>query len=43
MHPIAAVQSEYSLWTRDPETKVVGAMRDLGVDPLAAQVTGARY
>ena len=31
VHPIAAVQSEYSLWTRDPEPKVVGAMRDLGV------------
>jgi aryl-alcohol dehydrogenase-like predicted oxidoreductase len=31
VHPIAAVQSEYSLWTRDVETKVVGAMRDLGV------------
>jgi len=30
VHPIAAVQSEYSLWTREPET-VVGAMRDLGV------------
>ena len=31
VHPIAAVQSEYSLWTRDVETGVVGAMRDLGV------------
>ena len=31
VHPIAAVQSEYSLWTRGLETKVVGAMRDLGV------------
>ena len=31
VHPIAAVQSEYSLWTRDVETDVVGAMRDLGV------------
>jgi aryl-alcohol dehydrogenase-like predicted oxidoreductase len=31
VHPIAAVQSEYSLWTRDPETTVVGALRDLGV------------
>jgi aryl-alcohol dehydrogenase-like predicted oxidoreductase len=30
VHPIAAVQSEYSLWTRDPETAVVGAMRELG-------------
>jgi aryl-alcohol dehydrogenase-like predicted oxidoreductase len=25
------VQSEYSLWTRDPETKVLPALRDLGV------------
>jgi aryl-alcohol dehydrogenase-like predicted oxidoreductase len=31
VHPIAAVQSEYSLWTRDPETTVVAALRDLGV------------
>jgi aryl-alcohol dehydrogenase-like predicted oxidoreductase len=31
VHPIAAVQSEYSLWTRDLETEVLGAMRDLGV------------
>jgi aryl-alcohol dehydrogenase-like predicted oxidoreductase len=31
VHPIAAVQSEYSLWTRDPETTVVDAMRELGV------------
>ncbi|HJY65082.1 MAG TPA: aldo/keto reductase [Streptosporangiaceae bacterium] len=31
VHPIATVQSEYSLWTRDVETDVVRAMRDLGV------------
>jgi aryl-alcohol dehydrogenase-like predicted oxidoreductase len=31
VHPIAAVQSEYSLWTRDVETDVITAMRDLGV------------
>jgi aryl-alcohol dehydrogenase-like predicted oxidoreductase len=31
VHPITAVQSEYSLWTRDPETKVLAAMRDLDV------------
>lgn len=31
VHPIAAVQSEYSLWTRDPETTVLGALRDLHV------------
>ena len=31
VHPIAAVQNEYSLWTREPETVVIDAMRDLGV------------
>lgn len=31
VHPIAAVQSEYSLWTRDPETTVLDAMQELGV------------
>jgi aryl-alcohol dehydrogenase-like predicted oxidoreductase len=31
VHPITAVQSEYSLWSRDPETTVLGALRDLGV------------
>jgi aryl-alcohol dehydrogenase-like predicted oxidoreductase len=30
VHPIAAVQSEYSLWTRDPES-LVPALRELGV------------
>ena len=31
VHPIAAVQSEYSLWTRDVETTVLDALRELGV------------
>jgi aryl-alcohol dehydrogenase-like predicted oxidoreductase len=31
VHPITAVQSEYSLWARDPETTVLGALRELGV------------
>ena len=31
VHPITAVQSEYSLWTRDPEAEVITACRDLGV------------
>ncbi|KJE20664.1 putative oxidoreductase, aryl-alcohol dehydrogenase like protein [Frankia torreyi] len=31
VHPIAAVQSEYSLWTRDPETSVLDALRELNV------------
>ncbi|WP_395671297.1 aldo/keto reductase [Phenylobacterium sp.] len=30
VHPIAAVQSEYSLWTRNPEVAVLDACRELG-------------
>ena len=30
-HPICAVQSEYSLWTRDPEYKVFDSCRELGI------------
>ena len=29
IHPITALQSEYSLWTRDPETEVLGVCREL--------------
>ena len=31
VHPISAVQSEYSLWTRDPETGVLPVCRELGI------------
>ena len=31
VHPIAAVQSEYSLWTRDPEEEVLATCRALGI------------
>lgn len=31
VHPIAAVQSEYSLWTRDPEGGVLATCRELGI------------
>jgi aryl-alcohol dehydrogenase-like predicted oxidoreductase len=31
VHPITAVQSEYSLWTRDVETVVLDALRELNV------------
>ncbi len=31
IHPITAVQSEYSLWTRDPEAHVLAACKELGV------------
>jgi aryl-alcohol dehydrogenase-like predicted oxidoreductase len=31
VHPVAALQSEYSLWTRDPETEVLPLTRELGI------------
>jgi aryl-alcohol dehydrogenase-like predicted oxidoreductase len=31
VHPITAVQTEYSLWTRDPEADVIPTCRDLGI------------
>ncbi|ANT49305.1 aldo/keto reductase [Mesorhizobium amorphae] len=31
VHPISAVQSEYSLWSRDPEDKVFAVCRELGI------------
>ena len=40
VHPIAAVQSEYSLWTRDPEADVLPACRELGVAFVAYSPLG---
>jgi aryl-alcohol dehydrogenase-like predicted oxidoreductase len=34
-HPITAVQSEYSLWTRDPEPEVLPACEELGIGFVA--------
>jgi len=31
VHPVTAVQTEYSLWTRDPEASVLPAVRELGI------------
>jgi aryl-alcohol dehydrogenase-like predicted oxidoreductase len=31
VHPITALQSEYSLWTRDPEQEVMPVLRELGI------------
>ncbi|GIJ76705.1 Predicted oxidoreductase [Micromonospora phaseoli] len=31
VHPVAAVQTEYSLWTRDPEVDVLPTLRELGI------------
>ena len=31
IHPISALQSEYSLWTRDPEDDILPTIRELGI------------
>jgi aryl-alcohol dehydrogenase-like predicted oxidoreductase len=43
VHPIAAVQSEYSLWTRDPERQVVDALRELDVALVAYSPLGRGF
>jgi aryl-alcohol dehydrogenase-like predicted oxidoreductase len=43
VHAVAAVQSEYSLWTRDPETVVAGVARDLRVGLVAYSPLGRGF
>ena len=43
MHPIAAVQSEYSLWTRNPEIAVLEECRKLGVTLVAFSPLGRGF
>ncbi|MFN3945241.1 MAG: aldo/keto reductase [Allosphingosinicella sp.] len=40
VHPIAAVQSEYSLWSREPEDAVLPACRELGIAFVAYSPLG---
>lgn len=40
VHPITAVQSEYSLWSRDPETELLAACEQLGVSFVAYSPLG---
>ena len=43
VHPITAVQSEYSLWARDPETTVLDALRELGVGLVSYSPLGRGF
>ena len=43
VHPITAVQSEYSLWSRDPEDGVLQACRELGVGFVAYSPLGRGF
>jgi len=43
VHPIAALQSEYSLWTRDPEDDVLPTVRELGIGFVAYSPLGRGF
>jgi aryl-alcohol dehydrogenase-like predicted oxidoreductase len=43
VHPIAALQSEYSLWTRDVETEILPTCRELGLGFVAYSPLGRGF
>ena len=43
VHPISALQSEYSLWTREPEDGVLAACRELGIGFVAYSPLGRGF
>jgi aryl-alcohol dehydrogenase-like predicted oxidoreductase len=43
IHPIAALQSEYSLWSRDPEDQVLASCRELGIGFVAYSPLGRGF
>ena len=43
VHPIAALQTEYSLWERDPETEILPLCRELGITFVAYSPLGRGF
>jgi aryl-alcohol dehydrogenase-like predicted oxidoreductase len=43
VHPITALQSEYSLWTRDPEGEILDTCRELGIGFVAYSPLGRGF
>jgi aryl-alcohol dehydrogenase-like predicted oxidoreductase len=43
VHPISALQSEYSLWTRDVEDEILPAIRELGIGLVAYSPLGRGF
>jgi len=43
VHPIAALQTEYSLWTRDPENEILPTCRELGIGFVAYSPLGRGF
>ncbi len=43
VHPISALQTEYSLWTRDPEDEILATVRGLGIGFVAYSPLGRGF
>jgi aryl-alcohol dehydrogenase-like predicted oxidoreductase len=43
VHPISALQTEYSLWSRDPEDELLGTVRELGIAFVAYSPLGRGF
>ena len=43
VHPITALQTEYSLWTRDPEAEILPTCRELGIGFVAYSPLGRGF
>lgn len=43
VHPITALQTEYSLWSRDPEAELLGVCRELGIGFVAYSPLGRGF
>ena len=43
VHPISALQTEYSLWTRDPEQEILPLLRELGIGFVAYSPLGRGF
>jgi aryl-alcohol dehydrogenase-like predicted oxidoreductase len=43
VHPVTALQTEYSLWTRDPEDRILPTVRELGIGFVAYSPLGRGF
>jgi aryl-alcohol dehydrogenase-like predicted oxidoreductase len=43
VHPLTAIQNEYSLWTRDPEAEILPVVRELGIGLVAYSPLGRGF
>jgi aryl-alcohol dehydrogenase-like predicted oxidoreductase len=43
VHPISALQTEYSLWSRDPEDEILATVRELGIGFVAYSPLGRGF